>query len=363
MKGVHAVLVRVTGRLYLGDDHLVYLETRSYTERARRFYFRDIQMVTYAENSVWLILGAIYALFALLFGVLSAMFAIWASTDRFDAFGWAFFSVFFGVLAIVPAVAAVRRFLGGPSCRCYLHTAVQETELIAVRKVRHARRFIALVRPLIEAAQTELAGGVPESGPGVPPAVIMPSNFAQVRRVAPPAAKAEKPPLKPHAHAVAFVLVLGLGISYPVDLIYQSNWKDNIELLVLLGAVVALTVALIQQARARCPQDLYWYTWLTMGAVALGHVWAVGLAITMAMEDSEFFAQGGSSTAALRALPAFQAYLVVIGILFAGLSLLGLMRLVRGVYMAPAQTGAAAEQPRQPQQPTMGSPMPEMPHE
>jgi uncharacterized membrane protein YhaH (DUF805 family) len=359
MKGVRAVLIRVTGRLYLGDDHVLYLEERNYTERARRFYFRDIQMITYSENSAWLVFGAIYALAALVFGGVSANFAFMASGDWADAFAWTFFSVFFGILALVPAVASLRRFLDGPSCRCYLHTAVQETELLAVRKVRHARRFISLMRPHIEAAQAELAVAIPQSAPDAPSAVVVPSNFAKVRRVITPAAPVERPPLKPHAHAVAFVLVLGLGLSYPVDLIDQSSWKDNIELLVLLGAVVSLVVALIQQASARCPRDLFWYTWLTMGVLAVGHVWGIGLALTLAMEDPEFFRQGGIDSAALKESPAFQVYIVLIAMLFASLSLLGLIRLVRGVYVAPASAMAAAEQPQSP----MSSSMPETLHE
>jgi hypothetical protein len=63
---------------------------------------------------------------------------------------------------VVPLL--INNFLG-PTCTCYLRTAVQIEELSSLSRVRRARKVIDRVRPFIIAAQGELPPeGIPSRG-------------------------------------------------------------------------------------------------------------------------------------------------------------------------------------------------------
>ena len=82
-----------------------------------------------------------------------------------------------GILTVFCAGPLLLNLLLGPTCVCYLRTAVQIDRLAAIRRVRRAERALDRLRPLIEAAQglameeTATAPGqsAGESAPAVPP--------------------------------------------------------------------------------------------------------------------------------------------------------------------------------------------------
>src|SRR6266849_5352271 len=98
-----SIYQRLTGRkrtllgysqLWLGPDHLLLVKSTRFAEEYQRFALADIQAITLTEMH--------------------------------------------GLL--------------GTRCRCYLHTAVSRELLRPVSRVRIARRFLARLRPAIEAA-------------------------------------------------------------------------------------------------------------------------------------------------------------------------------------------------------------------
>ena len=44
-------------KLYLGTDHLLLIEQLVLVERYKRFYFRDIQVITTTQSSRWIVFG------------------------------------------------------------------------------------------------------------------------------------------------------------------------------------------------------------------------------------------------------------------------------------------------------------------
>ncbi|HEO70150.1 MAG TPA: hypothetical protein ENN80_02730, partial [Candidatus Hydrogenedentes bacterium] len=69
-----------------------------------------------------------------------------------------------------PLVGFVLNLYRGPTCKCHLHTAVQDEDLVALRRWRRAQRVAASLKPLIEAAQGRLTPDDFEGGPdGAPP--------------------------------------------------------------------------------------------------------------------------------------------------------------------------------------------------
>lgn len=164
--------------LWLGQDHLLCVDSSGYTETYKRFYFRDIQVITLVttrRRTVWngTLVGPIVVCLA---GLANSLF----STPR-DAgttiIAWAIVSAVF----LVPLL--INNLLG-PTCTGYLRTAVQIEELPSLNRLRRAHKVLERLRPFITAVQGSLApeeisarmqaaAKLPDgtaTGPGVTPA-------------------------------------------------------------------------------------------------------------------------------------------------------------------------------------------------
>lgn len=138
-KGVLSSLGAARQSLWLGDDHLLSIDSTSYAEEYKRFYFRDIQAILISPNprrAIWNgILGAVLIMHVLVF----AWLGLGATTILITAV----------VLGIPLAINNVM----GPACRTYLRTAVQVEEFPSLNRIARANRVLARIRPLIAAAQ------------------------------------------------------------------------------------------------------------------------------------------------------------------------------------------------------------------
>lgn len=163
--------VTLAGRrsLWRGADHLLYLSYRGFTEEYRRFYFADIQSVFYRKTASGKVMNAVMTGFAFLF-------ALWAylgwKIEKWELWAVVMVLVF---AAIFVVFLLVNLFLG-PTCKCYLRTAVQLQYLPSIRRVRHARKAIRIIQPQIEAVQGALS---PDQIPAAanPPGAFSLSSF------------------------------------------------------------------------------------------------------------------------------------------------------------------------------------------
>jgi hypothetical protein len=137
--------------LWLGKDHLLSVDSTGYTEDYKRFYFRDIQAVTWARTKRRLIWNCVLAPPTALCG-----------------FGWTYdllsrsalepWAIVLGFLVTsIFAVPLLLNNLLGPTCVCQLRTAVQTEQLPSLSRMRRVRRVLDRIRPLIAAAQGQLA--------------------------------------------------------------------------------------------------------------------------------------------------------------------------------------------------------------
>jgi hypothetical protein len=167
-------VVSVTrSNLWLGKDHLLCVETEGFTEKYRRFYFRDIQAITLTRTKRALVLGIVTGAFTTLF----ALSAIVVN----DIAG----KVILGILGGVCAIPFVLNFIYGPTCKCELRTAVQTENVPSMSRVRRARKVLNRLRPLITEAQGQLtAEEIPLrfsemiAAPGSEPPIMQPPNPA-----------------------------------------------------------------------------------------------------------------------------------------------------------------------------------------
>jgi len=131
--------------LWLGKDHLLCVDSTGYNEKYKRFYFRDIQAILLRKTEH-------RAIWALAFGALGTLCAMFAFIVNDQV--WPYI---LGTLAGLSALGLLLQLASGPTCSCQLRTAVQTEELGALNRVPRAQRILRRLRPLIAAAQGELA--------------------------------------------------------------------------------------------------------------------------------------------------------------------------------------------------------------
>ena len=130
-------------RLWLGNDHLLAVDSTGYTEEYKRFYFRDIQAVSLYQTRR----GPVTNVICAAIGGLFYMFAL-AQSGGLAAFLWTIAGLFLTVV--------LANSLAGPTCVAHIKTAVQTEELPSLRRVWQTRKILKRLRPLIAAAQGEL---------------------------------------------------------------------------------------------------------------------------------------------------------------------------------------------------------------
>ena len=135
-------LERIT--LYLAPDHLLYVSSTGFSESYRRFYYRDIHSVTVRKTATGLLFNVLSGtlLFLCLVGALSTG----------GAAGW----IGWGISAALCVTLLLINVLRGPTCVCDIHTAVQSRRLYSVNRLRRAARLLAVLRPLLLAAQGQI---------------------------------------------------------------------------------------------------------------------------------------------------------------------------------------------------------------
>jgi hypothetical protein len=151
-RGMFAVAVRSRTSLWLGEDHLLFVDSSGYTETYKRFYFRDIQTVLFQQTKrglAWnIILGTVAAvvLIILLATKPAGSFAQWTAGEITGG-------IFLGGIAGIFALLLLVNVFRGATCKTFLRTAVQIEELPSLCRVRQTRKVLAKIRPHIAAAQ------------------------------------------------------------------------------------------------------------------------------------------------------------------------------------------------------------------
>lgn len=132
-------LLRQTS-LWLGADHLLAVHIEGYTERYQRFAYRDIQALI-LRRTPWYVAVAAVEASLLVPALLTSLFATGAVRPVA------------GVVASFLAVILIIHLVLGPTCRCYLQTAVKTEKLTGLNRVRKARRVLAALQTRVTQAQ------------------------------------------------------------------------------------------------------------------------------------------------------------------------------------------------------------------
>jgi hypothetical protein len=141
----------VRSSLWLGEDHLLCIDSNGYWETYKRFYFQDIQAVSVRltqRRQIWnWVLGVPTVLCV---GGWGYDLLVSGNPGLVGIITGLVFTLLFGL----PLLA---NNLLGPTCACELRTAVQTEALPSLCRLPKTRRILDRLRPLIGQAQGQLA--------------------------------------------------------------------------------------------------------------------------------------------------------------------------------------------------------------
>jgi len=238
-------------RLYSDGGHLLVLRRVGYEETSKRYALADIQAITVQSNADRLI-RSVLLLFPIILLAAIAVAAIGEGVDPTDIpmyFLYGFAGIF-GIFLLVNLAL-------GPTCTVRLHTAVQIEDLTALRRLRAARKCLAILVPRIEAAQ---------GGP-------LPALAGQSARASASAKqeRGKKPPkvIGRALHAAAFTASAMFGLSSVAELFYESTASDMLNFGLLAVAMLLLVTAAIRQSNSTIPRQTFALTWATFSVHAV----------------------------------------------------------------------------------------------
>ncbi len=131
-------------QLWLAPDHILLLISSQFAEDYKRFAFTDIQSIVVTEMPSRVVPQVIMILAAL------AWMSLWFAVHL------AFFKWIFAISGAIALFWSIRDIARGRRCRCFLHTRVSNELLAPVSRMKTARNFLAIVRPMTEAVQGAL---------------------------------------------------------------------------------------------------------------------------------------------------------------------------------------------------------------
>lgn len=130
----------VRSDIYLGDDHLLHAKQIMLFEKYRRFYFSDIEAISFSKSNRWIWFSTVWG-----FLLFCSLFWYLGHGTWFYVVG-AIFSFIFGGLLI-------SNLIGGPTYVVNIQTAAQIRRLRPVEREKQLVRFQELVVPMIMLAQ------------------------------------------------------------------------------------------------------------------------------------------------------------------------------------------------------------------
>ena len=272
-KGTQLIsFARITCRLWLGDDHLLQVESAGgYTESYKRFYFRDIQAVCIQKTGHWLAGN-------LVFGFLTGIFLLWMLPIKNEPG-----VITLGIIAGCFAFFLIVNLARGATCVCYLKTAVHLEELPSLRRYRNAKKVLARLQPFIETAQGSL---MPETlatqyDTLLTGANAMSATPGQFVRLADP----ELQPYHSNMHQVLFIALLAEAAADLLNIFLPG--MPVILLNMIIGGVLAIAViiALIKQHKTDLKPAVRVVTWIAAGYVALGYFTSYLIMMIFASEE------------------------------------------------------------------------------
>jgi hypothetical protein len=263
--------------LWQGPDHLLWVESVFFKEHYKRFYYSDIQSIVMRRTDAQVLWACIWGVLAFIFGLTAYLLP---DTPIISGF----FTMFFLVL-LVGDIAL------GPACTVYLQTAAQVQKISSLKRVRTARKAMARIKGLVEAAQG--AWDPHSGGRQARPASAAASTTRAASGPAPTGAlisDASAEPtvaFKPNLHQILFGLMLSLGVMGAAQLQLKNLPLAALETFVHLAAQVMAIVTLTRWHRQTAGTLINKLNWIALVLVTLFTIVGYGLYLAASFSNPQ----------------------------------------------------------------------------
>jgi len=200
--------------LWLGKDYLLSINSKIFSEDYKRFYYGDIQAIVTRKTASGKILNIL---------------------------------------------------LGGPTCACHLHTAVQTDKLPSLNRLRTVQEAMNRLRPLIEEAQGAITSDVRKAK--VSEWHRAENLTSKIHRASPPMRHE-----RGASHQILFYLLSLGGPIIGVDLLYNHTAFTFLGMLIGTGVGICVIIALVKQHKSDMTGTLRGITWGSLGFVCFSAI-------------------------------------------------------------------------------------------
>lgn len=318
--------------LWQSSDHLLSVERREFTERYTRFYFRDIQAILVQRTSTHVIVAAIFMSLT----ALTALLAITRESGSALVF-WLIMMAAFGATALW-------NWRLGPTCICYLFTAIDRYRVRALSRVSIADRVIDALQPLLQGAQQDIDVQAPQEPASDSEPTDAQDLYLRSTRVTHARSVASAPLLHYHGavHVAVFVLLLLNGLFLAGVLLWFGAFGVGGYAVTLIALGICMIIALVKQSGSDMPKSIQGCVWSQLGyiivSVMIGVIF-VSVALYTYMRDFGTEGLNGImqhfSPADFPVFVGIYAVLIAIALLVGAFGLIAL-RQFRREYVPPA---------------------------
>ncbi|HBC86138.1 MAG TPA: hypothetical protein DCZ94_04200 [Lentisphaeria bacterium] len=130
-----------SSRIYMAEDHLLYVLSNGYTEEYRRFFFKDIQYIVLCQTRSWWVYTGIWGFIGA--GILAMMFFAASEFGEMTA----------SVIAVLGFLPLMVNFLLGTSARAVIKTITSEEKISLTPRYRSSLKVLAEIKAKIEVVQ------------------------------------------------------------------------------------------------------------------------------------------------------------------------------------------------------------------
>ncbi len=242
--------------LYLGDDHVLAVDSNGFSEDYKHFYFSDIQGIITRRTKR----GGTWSIVLALMIACSLMGALFLQKEPVRIFFW----VLSGAFLVFLLVNAFR----GPTCICHIMTAVQEDQLPSLNRLRVARKVIGTLQHVIERVQGRLS-----------PEEVHTRQTQVIANPMPSLREMRQPRSRGHQirhydgtmHMITFALMLSDGLVTGIDLLHHTVTMAVVSSLLTAVYCICIVVALVKQHESDIPGTVRRITWASIGFVCVSY--------------------------------------------------------------------------------------------
>jgi len=258
--------------LWMGDDHLLAVNSNGYAEEYTRYYYKDIKAVIVRRTSAR--------------GVWNGVLAAALGVSILPLFAFVVYGTYPpGTLASVCFTAPLLltlllvNTLRGPCCRCHILMPLGASELPTLRRVRTARRILELLRPQITERQGTMAETdavartlSPPGEPVSPASSPLPAEStlgeAIPRTESLPAGYDRFSPCRGSAHYASFSLLIAQAFFGFATLKFHGMPFLSVYGILTLGLFLCLVTAVVKQHSRPVPRLSGRLVWAALLALA-----------------------------------------------------------------------------------------------